>query len=97
MWQLCDSARPVLTDAGGAILDVRAGRWTYLAPTAAAAVLLLLAAGTEEAAAEQYAQRYGIGADRAAADVRAVAVALTARGLARAEPGRGRRRWGWWR
>ncbi|BFO23103.1 hypothetical protein SHKM778_94910 (plasmid) [Streptomyces sp. KM77-8] len=43
MWQLRESAHPVLTDEGGAILDERTGRWTHLTPTASAAVMLLLA------------------------------------------------------
>ncbi|MFE1189904.1 PqqD family peptide modification chaperone [[Kitasatospora] papulosa] len=59
--------------------------------------MLLLAGGTEEEAAGQYAQRYGIDAGQAAVDVRTVADALAAQGLATAEPV-SRRRWrGWWR
>ncbi|MFD3905725.1 PqqD family protein [Streptomyces sp. CB04723] len=97
MWQLRESAHPVLTEEGGAILDERTGRWTHLTPTASAAVMFLLAGTTEEEAAGQYAQRYGIGAGRAAVDIRTVADALTAQGLATAEPASRRRRWGWWR
>lgn len=97
MWQLAESAHPVLTDEGGAILDERTGRWTYLTPTASAAVMLLLAGTTQEEAAGQYAQRYGIPAGQASADVRTVADALTAQGLAMQEPVSRRRWWGWWR
>ncbi|MEV0039815.1 PqqD family peptide modification chaperone [Streptomyces sp. NPDC050804] len=97
MWQLSESAHPVLTDEGGAILDERTGRWTHLTPTASAVLMLLLAGTTEDEATGQYAQRYGIDAGQAAADVRTVADALTAQGLATAEPA-SRRCWrGWWR
>ncbi|MEU0844928.1 PqqD family peptide modification chaperone [Streptomyces sp. NPDC005962] len=98
MWQLRETARPVLADDGGAILDERTGRWTHLTPTAAAAVMLLLSGTTEDQAAERYATRYGISTEHAAADVRTVADALAARGLTVTEtrsPGRPRR-WGWW-
>jgi hypothetical protein len=97
VWQLRESAHPVLTDEGGAILDERTGRWTHLTPTASAAVMLLLAGTTEEEAAGQYAERYDISAGQAAADVADVASALTAQGLTQPGPGRGRRWWGWWR
>ncbi|MFJ3950920.1 PqqD family peptide modification chaperone [Streptomyces libani] len=97
MWRLRESTHPVLTDEGGAILDERTGRWTHLTPTASAAVMLLLAGGTEEEAAGQYATRYGIGFEQAAADVRTVAAALTAQGLATTVPVSRRRWWGWWR
>ena len=97
MWQLRESAHPVLTDEGGAILDERTGRWTHLTPTASAAVMLLLAGTTEEEAAGQYAERYGISGEHAAADVRTVTDALTAQGLAITEPASSRRWWGWWR
>ncbi|MEU7184123.1 MULTISPECIES: PqqD family peptide modification chaperone [Streptomyces] len=97
MWQLRESAHPVLTDEGGAILDERTGRWTHLTPTASAAVMLLLAGTTEEEAAGQYAERYGIPAGQADADVRTVADALTAQGLGAAGPASRRRWWGWWR
>ncbi|WP_330479634.1 HPr-rel-A system PqqD family protein [Streptomyces platensis] len=95
MWRLRESTHPVLTDEGGALLDERTGRWTHLTPTASAAVMLLLAGATEEEAAGQYATRYGIGAEQAAADIRTVA-ALTAQGLATTDPV-SRRWWGWWR
>ncbi|GAA0907684.1 PqqD family protein [Streptomyces thermoalcalitolerans] len=100
MWQLCEGTHPVLTDDGGAILSERTGRWTCLTPTASAAVLLLLASTSREEAASRYAKRYGISPEQAAADVRAVAEALTAQGLAHngQTPARKRRRgWGWWR
>ncbi|MGW2328731.1 PqqD family peptide modification chaperone [Streptomyces sp. NPDC001700] len=99
MWQLRETARPVLADDGGAILDERTGRWTHLTPTAAAAVMLLLSGTTEDQAAEQYAIRYGISSEHAAADVRTVADALAAQGLAVTEAGSaGRPRWWrWWR
>lgn len=97
MWQLRESAHPVLTDEGGAILDERTGRWTHLTPTASAAVMLLLAGTTEEEAAGQYAERYSIGYEHAAADVRTVADALTAQSLAVTEAVSRRRWWGWWR
>ncbi|MFD9427357.1 MULTISPECIES: PqqD family protein [unclassified Streptomyces] len=97
MWQLAENAHLVLTDEGGAILDERIGRWTHLTPTASAAVMLLLAGTTREEAAGQYAERYGIPAGQAGADVRAVADALTAQGLAATEPASRRRRRGWWR
>ncbi|MEU6330523.1 PqqD family peptide modification chaperone [Streptomyces sp. NPDC047049] len=98
MWRLRESTHPVLTDEGGAILDERTGRWTYLTETASAAVMLLLAGGTEEEAAGQYATRYGTAFEQAAADVRAVAAALTAQGLAAKESlRRGRSRGRWWR
>ena len=86
MWQLRENARPILTDDGGAILDERTGNWTHLTPTASAAILLLAASTTEEEAVEQYAERYGIPARQANADVRMVAETLTARGLAATEP-----------
>ncbi|MFF8617123.1 PqqD family peptide modification chaperone [Streptomyces sp. NPDC015350] len=97
MWQLAESAHPVLTGGGGAILDERTGRWTYLTPTASAALMLLLASATEEEAAGQYAKQYAIDAGQAGADVRTVAHALTAQGLATEEPASRRRWWGWWR
>lgn len=96
MWQLRESAHTVLTDEGGALLDERTGRWTQLTPTASAAVLLLLSGATEEEAAGQYTTRYGIGFEQAAADVRTVAAALTAQGLATVVPV-SRHWWGWWR
>lgn len=95
MWQLHESAHPVLTDEGGAILDERTGRWTHLTPTASAAVLLLLASTTVEEAAAQYAQRYGLDTRHAASDVRTVADALAAQGLTTAKPASRQRRW--WR
>ncbi|MGR3932997.1 PqqD family peptide modification chaperone [Streptomyces sp. BRA346] len=99
MWQLRETTRAVLADDGGAILDERTGRWTHLTPTAAAAVMLLLSGTTEHQAAEQYAVRYGISLERAATDVRTVADALTARGLAATEANSWDcpRRWGLWR
>ncbi|MEU8914651.1 PqqD family peptide modification chaperone [Streptomyces nigrescens] len=98
MWQLRERGHPILTDQGGAILDEHTGRWTQLTPTAAAAVMLLLSCPTEQQAADRFAQRYGIGAEQAATDIRTVANSLTAKGLAQAEeaPPR-RRRWRWWR
>lgn len=97
MWQLRRSAHSVLTDEGGAILDERTGRWTYLTPTAVAAVVLLLASTTEDQAAEKYAQRYDLESARAAADVRTVADTLIARGLSPAEAQPRHRRRRWWR
>ncbi|MFD7503518.1 PqqD family peptide modification chaperone [Streptomyces sp. NPDC059850] len=99
MWQLRETARSVLADDGGAILDERTGRWTHLTPTAAAAVMLLLSGTTEDQAAEQYAIRYGISVEHAAADVRTVADALAVRGLAVNEPRSPGcpRWWGRWR
>ncbi|GGU59955.1 hypothetical protein GCM10010211_26220 [Streptomyces albospinus] len=98
MWQLRERAHPILTDQGGAILDEHTGRWTQLTPTAAAAVMLLLSCPTEQQAADRFAQRYGIGAEQAATDIRAVASNLMAKGLAHdgQSPAR-RRRWRWWR
>ncbi len=100
MWQLRESVHPVLTDEGGAILNECTGRWTHLTPAASAAVMLLLSGTTQEEAARQYAERYGIPAEQALGDVRGVADALTAQGLATAaqtSPASGRRWWGWWR
>ncbi|MFE7302548.1 PqqD family peptide modification chaperone [Streptomyces sp. NPDC057579] len=97
MWRLRESTHPVLTDEGGAILDERTGRWTHLTPTASAAVMLLLSGATEEEAVGQYATRYGIGAEQATVDIRTVADALTAQGLATAGPASHRRWWRWWR
>lgn len=97
MWQLRESVHPVLTDEGGAILNERTGRWTHLAPTASAAVMLLLAGTTQEEAAAQYAERYDIPAEQALGEVRGVADALTAQGLATTQPASCRRWWGWWR
>ncbi|MFB7496117.1 PqqD family protein [Streptomyces sp. NPDC056161] len=96
MWRLCEGTHPVLTDEGGAILSEQTGRWAYLTPTASAAVMLLLASTSREEAADQYAERYGVGAEQAAADVRTVAEALAAQGLAHngQAPARPRRR-GW--
>ncbi|MGW1326427.1 PqqD family protein [Streptomyces antibioticus] len=98
MWHLCESAHAVLTDEGGAILGEHSGRWYFLTPTASAAVMLLLASTSQEEAADRFAERYGIGAERAATDVRAVARMLTAHGLTRdAAPPRACRRWRrWW-
>ncbi|MFC7791444.1 PqqD family protein [Streptomyces cinereoruber] len=94
MWHLCETAHPVLTEDGGAILSERTGRWSYLTPTASAAVMLLLASTTVEEASRQYAKRYGISAEQAADDVRTVASCLTAQGLARDEQTAPRRsRW----
>lgn len=100
MWRLREGTHPVLTDDGGAILSERTGRWAHLTPTASAAVMLLLASASQEEAAGRYAKRYGIGLEQAAADVRTVAEALAAQGLAHDDrvPARKRRRgWGWWR
>ncbi|MGI5341898.1 PqqD family peptide modification chaperone [Streptomyces sp. CA-181903] len=100
MWRLCESAHPVLTDEGGAILDERTGRWTQLTPSASAAVMLLLASATTEQAQALFAVHYGIPAEQAAADVRAVADALAAQGLVATgdTPAAVRRhRRGWWR
>ncbi|MEW5655289.1 PqqD family protein [Streptomyces cinereoruber] len=100
MWRLRETAYPVLTDEGGAILSEQTGRWAYLTPTASAAVMLLLASTNQEEAADRFAERYGIGADQAATDVRTVAEALVAQGLAHdgETAARPRRRWwkGWW-
>ncbi|MEU5032245.1 PqqD family protein [Streptomyces milbemycinicus] len=95
MWQLRESSHPVLTDEGGAILNEHTGRWTYLTPTASAAVMLLLASTTQDEAAGRFAEQYGIPGEQAAADVRTVAQALAAQGLAGTNnaPPR-RRRWG---
>ncbi|MGD9482899.1 PqqD family protein [Streptomyces sp. TRM70308] len=98
MWRLREGTHPVLTDEGGAILNEQTGRWAYLTPTASAAVMLLLASTSQEEASSQYAERYGIGAGRAADDVRTVAEALAAQGLAlgcRAPARPRRRRWRW--
>ncbi|MGW2324730.1 PqqD family peptide modification chaperone [Streptomyces sp. NPDC001700] len=97
MWRLREGAHPALTDAGGAILDERTGRWTHLTPTATAAVLLLLSCDTQQQAAQRYADRYGLTTEHAAADVRTVADALTAQGLTVARPAPQRRWWRWWR
>ncbi|MFJ8764674.1 PqqD family peptide modification chaperone [Streptomyces clavifer] len=94
---MAESAHPVLTDEGGAILDERTGRWTHLTPAASAALMLLLAGTTEEEAAGHYAQRYGIDAGQAAVDVRMVGAALIALGLATQEPVSRHHWWGWWR
>lgn len=95
--RLHESAHAVLSDEGGAILDARTGRWMHLTPTASAAVMLLLAGTSEEQAASRFAERYGIGAEQAARDMRTVADTLTARGLAAAGPAPARRWWRWWR
>ncbi|MFJ5157014.1 PqqD family peptide modification chaperone [Streptomyces sp. NPDC088353] len=99
MWQLRDGAHPVLTDEGGAILDERTGRWSYLTSTASAAVLLLLASTSEEEASDCFAARYSIPGEQASADVYAVAATLTAQGLAHdgQRPTRSRRWWKGWR
>ncbi|MQS06071.1 hypothetical protein [Streptomyces alkaliphilus] len=100
MWRLRDHAHAALTAEGGAILDERTGRWTYLSPTAATAVMFLCACTGREGAVGQYAARYGLPAGRAAADVAAVADALSTAGLAGEEsaaPRRHRFGWGWWR
>ncbi|MDV9200157.1 hypothetical protein [Streptomyces sp. Wh19] len=65
MWRLAESAHPVLTDEGGAILDERTGRWTHLTLTACAALMLLFAGATMKETAGQYAERYGIDAGQA--------------------------------
>ncbi|MEV5680995.1 PqqD family peptide modification chaperone [Streptomyces sp. NPDC052179] len=81
MLLLHEHTHPVLTDEGGAILDERTGRWSYLTPTAASAVLFLLSSTTEDQAAEQYAERYGISRDQAANDIRTVTTALSGQGV----------------
>ncbi|MET9296195.1 PqqD family protein [Streptomyces sp. NPDC003077] len=91
--RLHEHARPVLTDEGGAILNERTGRWTHLTPTASAAVLLLCASGTTEQAAEQYAARYDLSRERAAADIATVLTALVTAGLAATGTAAPRRRW----
>ena len=96
MWQLRERAHPILTDEGGAILDEHTGRWTQLTPTAAAAVLLLLSCPTQEQAAARFAERYGIGVEQAATDVRTVADTLTAQGIAASDQAPSRRRWWRW-
>ncbi|GAA2350215.1 PqqD family peptide modification chaperone [Streptomyces cuspidosporus] len=97
MWQLREGAHAILADDGGAILDEHSGRWSHLTPTASAAVMLLLAGTAEHHAVEQYANRYGISTVQAAADVRAVADALTAQGLAVTETASASARRPWWR
>ncbi|MFJ8345005.1 PqqD family peptide modification chaperone [Streptomyces sp. NPDC094153] len=99
MWQLRDGAHPVLTDEGGAILDERTGRWSYLTPTASAAVMLLLASTSEEEAAGCFAARYNLPGEHASADVHAVTEALAVQGLAHdgQRPARSRRWWKGWR
>ncbi|MCE7081428.1 PqqD family peptide modification chaperone [Streptomyces sp. ST2-7A] len=98
MWRLREHVHAAVTAEGGAVLDERTGRWTYLSPTAAAAVAFLCASTGREGAVERYAARYNLPAGRAAADVAAVADALTAAGLAGDEPVVRRRfGWGWWR
>ncbi|MFB7461326.1 PqqD family peptide modification chaperone [Streptomyces sp. NPDC056188] len=99
MWQLSKRTHPVLTDEGGAILAEDTGRWSYLTPTASAAVMLLLASTSVEEAAGCFAARYGIPEVQAAADVHAVAAALTAQGLAHdgQKPVRRRSWWKGWR
>ncbi|MGO4425376.1 PqqD family peptide modification chaperone [Streptomyces sp. MCAF7] len=99
MWQLREGAHAILADDGGAILDERTGRWTYLAPTASAAVMILLAGATKHQAVEQYATRYGISTVQAAADVRTVTDALTSQGLAVTEIASASLPWWrrWWR
>ncbi|MEU8968187.1 PqqD family peptide modification chaperone [Streptomyces monashensis] len=96
MWQLHETAHPVLTDEGGAILDEHTGRWSYLTPTASAAVMLLLASTDQQEAADQFAERYGIGAGQAAADVRAVTETLAVQGLAHDGTKPARRPRGYW-
>ena len=81
MWQLREGVHPVLTEEGGALLDERTGRWTFLTPTAAAALALLLASDSTEQAADRYADRYGIDGQQAAHDLRTVADTLTTSGL----------------
>ncbi|MFF2958415.1 PqqD family peptide modification chaperone [Streptomyces sp. NPDC057963] len=93
--RLSESAHAVLTDEGGAILDERSGRWTHLTPTAAAVVLLLLSGSGEEQTASRFAERYGIGAEQAARDVRTVVGMLAAQGLAADEPALARHWWRW--
>ncbi|MFJ5926463.1 PqqD family peptide modification chaperone [Kitasatospora sp. NPDC092948] len=97
MWRLCEGTHSVLTDEGGAILSEQTGRWIFLTPTAAAAVLSLLASTTEAEAADRFAEWHGIDVWRAATDVRTVAEALAAQGLADDEPAAAPRRWwkGW--
>ncbi|WP_371097150.1 PqqD family protein [Streptomyces sanglieri] len=95
--RLRESTHTVLTNEGGAILNERTGRWTYLTPTATAAVMLLLAGTSEEQAASRFAERYGIGAKQAASDMRTVADTLATRGLAATEPAPAHRWWRWWR
>ncbi|MCK7622507.1 PqqD family peptide modification chaperone [Streptomyces sp. RS10V-4] len=100
MWRLREGTHPVLTDEGGAILSEQTGRWAYLTPTASAAVMLLLASTSKKEAIGQYAARYGIDAVQAATDVRTVAEALAAQGLAlggQAPARTRRRRWKGWR
>jgi hypothetical protein len=97
VWRLRETAHPVLTDEGGAILSEQTGRWAYLTPTASAAVMLLLASTTEEEAAARFAERYGIGAGQAAADVRTVAEALRGQGLAHDGEAAARPRRRWWK
>ncbi|MFE3149123.1 PqqD family protein [Streptomyces sp. NPDC059218] len=95
--RLRESTHAVLTNDGGAILSERTGRWTYLTPTATAAVMLLLAGTSEEQATSRFAERYGIGGEQAANDVRTVADTLASQGLATTEPAPARRWWRWWR
>jgi hypothetical protein len=87
----------VLTDEGGAILSEQTGRWACLTPTASAAVMLLLASTSEEEAAGHFAERYGIGTAQAAADVRAVAEALAAQGVAHDGQAATQPRRRWWK
>lgn len=96
MWRLREEVHPVLTAAGGALLDERTGRWTALTPTAAAVVSLLLASDTTEQAAAWFADRYRIDLVQAARDVAGVVATLTASGAVDT-PTSARPRWRWWR
>ncbi|GHJ35130.1 PqqD family peptide modification chaperone [Streptomyces sp. TS71-3] len=94
MLHVRDGAHPVLTDEGGALLDERTGRWTYLTPTASAVMMLLLSCTTRQEAAARLAERYDIPGERAAADIRTIAATLTAQGLAHGSTDPApRRRW----
>ncbi|GAA2698418.1 MULTISPECIES: PqqD family peptide modification chaperone [Actinosynnema] len=100
MWRLREGVHAVLTDEGGTLLDERTGRWTDLSPSASTAARLVLDADTEHRAVEDFAARYGLAHERAAADLDALARDLAGRGLllsgmAGHQPPRWLR--GWWR
>lgn len=67
---------PTDTEHGTVLLDQRSGRYFQLNPSGGLVLRTLLEGATPERAADVLCERYGITADRAAADVHALLTAL---------------------
>ncbi|WP_016697755.1 MULTISPECIES: PqqD family peptide modification chaperone [Actinoalloteichus] len=93
MLRLRADVHHALTGEGGALLDERTGRWTYLSPSASMALRALLHSDSMEQASRVYADRYGVDPLVARSDLEQVVDAV--RGLLHQHRTSVRRR-RWW-